>query len=540
MTFRTLALTLIALVTSAVAPAAAQLGSLAQLARPRPFIQPSEAIVPIGMSQTFQLLDPSGTEIASDAWSVSDPAVASLEVREGRAILTGRAPGRIFLLNASGARSGEIRVQPRSEAVPESRWVLRPLEGRFTTLIWSATLMGMSTEAPNYSSEVPAYFFEDRGPQSSHVRAVRKDGVQVWMWPAAGSRESPRILSGDLTGGLIVALGTGADRTLVNIDVNGRERWRLPSSGLENRYINVTPLNVLYYVRNDATGARLVGLNGLTTEEVFSLPIDSGRETRRNLELRDGRIVCVPGAVSSSPSPLRGGQVITNAIGVTNLVYTEWSMIADAGACRAGAVIAPADVRLHVAERVVMVDIGQNLRATPTTVMAYQRDTNGGDTTLQVTTPFEGMIVGPDGTGNYLPLRTTVRGWPSTVETARDAFVYRLGPQTRTPLHRVAMPPSPEPRRPVLLLGDGNKVGYLSYGRTLLAFETDDGRERWRWTSSKTNIDAVGALQGDALILQEGSTYRIVDTGRAVSEHTDAFMLFVMRFLRDANEEEPR
>jgi hypothetical protein len=520
----------VALIACAVVPAASQFG------RPLPIVQPVEALILIGASQPFQLLDSTGNEILTDDWSVSDPTIASLAVEGGHAILTGRTAGTVSLSNGRGARSGEIQVRPSDSTVQESRWILRPLDGRFVSVLWAASTWGASVDGNNYPDAAASYYYEDRGLQSSHVRAIRKDGLQVWQWPQQAYQESPHLLSGDFTGGILMTAGTGARRELFSVDITGRQRWRVPAPGLSGTRVNITQLNVVYFVSSDGAGSRVVGLNGLTGERVFTVPFDVGREVRRNLEIRAGRIVCAPGVESASPSPLRTTPVITNVIGVTNLAYTDWSVIADAGACKAGAPVAPADVQLHVTQRLVMLDIGQDFVVTTKTIEQSERATNGSDAAIEVIAPMNEMIVGPDGTGNYLPLRKSVRGWPSADEAILEEFVYRVSSDQRKPMYRVTLPPSPVMGNVGLLLGDNNNPAYVSRGRTVMAFETADGRERWRWTSQKANVDAVGSLKGDAVLVREGDGYTIVEAGRAVASRTEAFMLFVMKFLPDLND----
>jgi hypothetical protein len=519
----------VALVASAVAPAASQFG------RPLPIVEPFEALVVIGTSQPFQLLDSSGNEILSDDWSVSDPKIASLAVEGGHAILTGRAAGTVSLSIGSGGRSGEIQVRPADGTVQESRWILRPLDGRFVSVLWAASTWGTSVDGNNYSGTTASYYYEDRGPQSSHVRAIRRDGLQLWQWPKQAYRESPHMLSGDFTGGILMTAGAGAKRELFSVDIAGEQRWRVPAPGFSGTRVNVTQLNVVYFVSDDADGKRVVGLNGRTGEQVFTVSLDAGREVRRNLQIRAGRIVCAPGVENTSPSPLRTTPVITNAMGVTNVAYADWSINADAGSCTAGAAVAPADVRLHVTQRLVMLDIGQDFVATSKTIEQGERDTTGRDATIEVIAPMNEMIVGPDGTGNYLPLRKSVRGWPSADETTREEFIYRVSSDRRQPMYRVTLPRSPDPGNVGLLLGDNNNPAYVSRGRTVMAFETADGRERWRWTSQKANVDAVSSLKGDALLVREGDGYTIVEAGHKVASRSEAFMLFVMKFLPDFN-----
>src|SRR5262245_30541747 len=96
-------LTVILAVASMAAPAA-------QFGRPASIIQPDEAAVPIGMSQPFQLLDAAGKEVLSNDWSVSNPAIASLAVVDGHAVLTGRSAGTVTVSSGASARSATVLI----------------------------------------------------------------------------------------------------------------------------------------------------------------------------------------------------------------------------------------------------------------------------------------------------------------------------------------------------------------------------------------------------------------------------------------------
>ena len=69
----------------------------------------------------------------------------------------------------------------------ESRWILQPIDGEFVRALWaSGSWFGRIDDGSDEDKEVSAaYFYEDRGRQSSHIRAIREDGLQAWQWPAA-------------------------------------------------------------------------------------------------------------------------------------------------------------------------------------------------------------------------------------------------------------------------------------------------------------------------------------------------------------------
>jgi len=456
----------------------------------------------------------------------------------GHAVLTARAVGTVTVSNGAGVRSGSIVIRQPDAAVPEPRWILRPFDGHFSSVIWAASTWGASVDGNNHSDTLASYYYEDRGPQFARVRAVRKDGLQVWQWPRELHKESPRLLGGDFTGGILMTAGEGDRRELFSVDINGRERWRIPVPGKVGRGVNINQLNVILYVVADAKGPRLVGLNGRTGEQVLTVPIDPGTERRRNLEISGGRIICAPGVDTVVPSSLRITPVITNVVGVTNIAYTQMSIAADAGLCAAGAPVVPADVRLHVTQRLVMLDLGQDFMAVHTTIEQSEGDTTAA-AGVEMLAPLKGsMIVGPNGEGNYLGLRNVLWRWPTADESTRQAFVYRLTSNRRRPMYRVTLPPGDDFDRVSLLLGDGNNPAYVAYGHTVMAFETADGRERWRYTSSTSKLIAEASLKGDTMMVREGKRYTVLNAGRPVDTREQMFMLFVMRYVPNLDEDE--
>ena len=104
------------------------------------FIEPSEVLLPLGVSQRFQLLDARGNELLSnEGWTVSDPTMAELSVEGGHAILLARQIGNVTLRHESGAETKEIRIHDRKPPMPvESRWILQAIDGEFVRALWAS------------------------------------------------------------------------------------------------------------------------------------------------------------------------------------------------------------------------------------------------------------------------------------------------------------------------------------------------------------------------------------------------------------------
>src|SRR6516162_2530268 len=205
-------------------------------------IEPSEVLLPLGVSQRFQLLDAGGNELPSnEGWTVSDPTMAELTIEDGHAILLARKVGNVTLRHESGAETKEIRIHDRKPPMPvESRWILQPIDGEFVNALWaSGSWFGRIDEGSDEEKAASAaYFYEDRGPQSSHIRAVREDGLQAWQWPA-GSEEVPHMLCGDFYSGVLAYVGDKQNRTLISITASGKERWSVAVPGFPGRNVNV-------------------------------------------------------------------------------------------------------------------------------------------------------------------------------------------------------------------------------------------------------------------------------------------------------------
>lgn len=502
------------------------------------FIEPSEVLLPLGVSQPFQLLDAGGNELPSnEGWMVSDPTLAELKVEGGHAVLLAHKIGSVTLRHESGAETGEIRIHDRKAPMPvESRWILQPIDGEFVHALWaSGSWFGrIDGSDEDKEEESAAYFYEDRGPQSSHIRAIRQDGLQAWQWPA-GTEEVPHMLCGDFYSGVLAWVGDKQNRMLISITASGKERWRVRVPGFPGRNVNVALTGDVLLVEEspDSAGARVVVLNGRTGAEKVNFALPPSRGTVRNMELRNGKVMCSPGAESSSNLPAYYSDIMTNAIAspnVTTLAYSELSVVADGGNCERGAILPLNRIHLTGVERLVMWDMTDELITKFSTIEEHAVEGDAASLVFEVAEPSGDIIVGETGTGNFLAVRQARRHWPTLGYEGVGYFQYRVT-ENRTVKYRFPVKVSSSKLRSTMLLGDNNAIGYVTRGSDLVAFDTDTAKELWRWKSDNSDISACASLQGDAVIVHEGKTFSIIRSGKLEDHRGPDFMLFVMKFL---------
>jgi outer membrane protein assembly factor BamB len=505
------------------------------------FIEPSEVLLPLGVSQRFQLLDAGGNELPSnEGWTVSDPTMAELSVEGGHAILLARKVGNVTLRHESGAETKEIRTHNRKPPMPvESRWILQPIDGEFVRALWaSGSWFGRIDGSDEEKEDSPAYFYEDRGRQSSHIRAIREDGLQAWQWPA-GTEEVPHMLCGDFYSGVLAYVGDKQNRMLISITASGKERWRAAVPGFPGQNVNVALTGDVLLVEENphSAGARVVVLNGRTGAEKVNFALPPSREIVRNMELRNGKAVCSPETESSRNLPAHYSDVMTNAIvspNVTTLMYSELSVTADGGKCEPGAILPLERIHLSSVQRLMIWDLTDEQGTKFYTVEEHAADGDASSLAFEVAEPTGDLIVGETGTGNFLAVRQARMHWPTLAYENVGYFQYRVT-EDRTVKYRFPVKVSRTKLISTMLLGGNNTIGYVTRGNDLVAFDTDTAKELWRWKSDDTDIHACAALKGDAVIVREGKNFAVIRSGK-LEDHRDAdFMLFVMKFLPNSD-----
>jgi hypothetical protein len=516
------------------------LGISAQIALAQPsatsgFIQPAQALIPVGQSQTFQLLNREGNEEPSLRWTLSNPDLAELKVDDGRAIVTVKAAGELTLSNSLAAEPAEIVVHNGEPPMPQdNRWILRPLNGGFVNALWASGTWGGSAEgADEETDSTPKYYYQDRGPDGSQIRAVRENGLQTWQWPVHRPAEALTMICGDIFGGVLLQIGDKKSRVLIDLDANGQERWRAPAPGFSGRDFTFTMSGIFLFVEDDpdGMGARIVGLDAKNGRQKFWQELPKSRQLLRNLSIREGKLICSPAAETLVPLPLRHSNMMSNVEGVANLAYSEFLLVAEGGKCSPGAIVEISNVSVSVTQKLMMMDIHDDLTQTTTSIEQNTVEGPAATTQVRASVPTGDIIVGEQGTGNFLAVRRTLQLWQPTGPGTIEEFQYRIT-ENRTVKYRFPVSVTPPGLRSTMLLGEDN-LGYTTRGRTVFAFNTETGAEIWRWTSLVSNVFACAALKNSEVMVYEGGRYAILKDGKPQEYRDDAFMLFVAKLRYD-------
>jgi hypothetical protein len=497
-------------------------------------IEPAENVLPVGTSQEFQLLTQDGVEQPSTSWVLSDPILAELRIENGHAIVTGKAPGIVFLSDDSGAVQVSIHVlDGRPLGLFESRWILLPMDGRFVHALWAATTWGgqSATTEADANSEV-AYYYEDRSPFRSHIRAVSRQGLQIWQWPAQTADDNPRMICGDTFGGVLVQIGSADSRVLVDLDMHGRERWRIAAPGFSGKDFTFTQGGTLFFLEDfpARSAVVLVGVDSLTGERKTSFELQQSRETLRGVELRNGRFICAPKKETSKYLPLRHSHLMSNVEGVANFAYSELLISAEGSKCSEGQVLQLGVLHLTVTQRLKMIDIANDLSIVGYNVEENSAEGNAAKTLYKVSLPIGDIIVGEQGDGNFLAVRTQNESWPTSQGFNPVEFQYRIS-EDRSVKYRFPVNASSGGFPTDMLLG--KTIGYTTRGHAVIAFDLETGRELWRWLSTKSDVLAVMAAAGEMVLVHEGDGYTMIKDGKPVYQRDDDFMLFVSHFRPD-------
>jgi hypothetical protein len=175
-----------------------------------------------------------------------------------------------------------------------------------------------------------------------------------------------------------------------------------------------------------------------------------------------------------------------------------------------------------------MVDI-EELEASVETIEESRRDGDAASIWIEAVQPTGDIIPSPDAVGNLLSVQTTRGLWRQPATMTSEEFVLRVTPE-RSVQYRVPVPAQTNGRRTVTLLGNSNKAGYTARNRTLIAFDTETGQELWRWVSPASDVQAIMVSIDETVLVHEGNEYVIVKAGQPVDRRAEAFMLFVMRW----------
>lgn len=515
---------------------------VSSFAQPRsavPSIQPAEVLIGIGQSQVFQLLDNDGQEIPGD-WAISDPSLAEINLQNGRVKVTTKAVGHAFLTAGGSQAELDIRESTVSMPLTEPRWILHATDGQFTRVVWSWKLtVGSASDVDGtVDLHFPAFFYEDRGARSSHIRAIREDGLEAWRWPRLPSAGEPRLVCGDTYGGVLFSVGNPESRVLINLDSKGRERWRASAPGFRGAMTYNVSGGFFFMLDDPGTNSvRLVGLDSHTGKQTLSYEISPSRETTRNLALRDGQLICASGKETINPLPIFHSGLMTGPEGRSYLMYSERSIVADGGACKDGAVIDLRNVHIVAVQRLVAADIHTDGQVTTQAIEENRTEGSAATKPLIAVFPTGDLIVGDGdtGTGNFVAVRRVTSYWGSKNPSRVEGMEYRVS-SDREVLYRMPVVGPADDKHTITLLGE-DRIGFTSRGKFLVAFNQDTGQEKWRWQAKSGFVVLHAALKDSKVLVRDGQRYYVLKNGKVQDEYDEDFMLFRMR-IRNADDED--
>ena len=197
---------------------------------------------------------------------------------------------------------------------------------------------------------------------SLNLRAIGKNGLQVWQWPADETAPALHLICGDIYNGVLLRLGDGASTTLLDLDSNGQERWRIPAPGFGGKEFAYNMSGALYFVEqeNDATSVHLIGVDARTGSQLFSFALPASFERDLNFTVRNGKLICSPGADASTPVPIHYSQMMSDFDNVSHLIYTEFTLTADAGRCTPGSTLDTAKIKIDALHKVAAAQVYEN------------------------------------------------------------------------------------------------------------------------------------------------------------------------------------
>lgn len=341
------------------------------------------------------------------------------------------------------------------------------------------------------------------------------------------------MICGDSLGGVLVQIGEQESRTLVDLDANGHERWRFPAPGFTGKDYTYTLEGGFYFFEEhpNMRGGRIVGLDAHDGVRKFAFELPVSQEDLRGVVFRNGELVCSPGEESSAPLPSRHSHMLTNAEGVANFAYSEFNLIAKAASCSPGSILTPMQVHVEVTQRLVIVDVHEDGSSSASVVEENKEAGSAGDTWIHAAVPTGDIIPGEGGTGNFLAVRRTKQLWKGTGPGVIEEFQYRIN-DDRTVKYRFPVPVSPFGFPSTMLLGENN-FGYTTRGKIVVAFNTETGKEIWRWESTRSMVMAYAALKDDEVMVHEGGGYSILKDGQVVDHREEGYILFVMKYRPD-------
>jgi hypothetical protein len=445
-------------------------------------ISPSSAILQVGESRTFTLVDQITNRRNDAQWSSSDPNVATVDPVTG--LVTAIAPGSVIVTGSIGLVSADVPVTVvAAGSLPAGapRWTITaPLVGGFTT-----KKMLQST-APDERS--PAVFAIHQSTNETLIQALTSSGGLMWefLLPADASNFVP-----NKSGGLLVTLDKACDSVnptrLLSIDgPTGMWAWEFVGAttcGTETPGVAIRPDGAVAV----ATAGNLSGFPGL-------MILDGDK----------GTVIAAP-AIPGSSYQDPGGTWIAG-----------YSRVGPAMVDRDGVVQLLYELRVVRYPPEVFLTRIFLMRVYPSgVVISTQLSADTDHTNL-----FPGNII-PDGQGGLIatwidspivpindpPAQSTIRAARVTSGGAVNTYDLPLAPPADLP----EQPDSGLPINPEMTLGETGRA-FVTYEGTLVAFDVATGGLIWQYEAPSGTMRMIVSDDADGIVA--ANTVAGVDTVR--------------------------
>jgi hypothetical protein len=249
-------------------------------------VSPGKISMVVGQTQAVQLLDQNGVPIASPAWSIANPSLASIvsPVNQGDpTLLQANAIGNTTLTGTSpDNRTGTAQVSVlagTSLPIGTVQWEIPSLNnaaGGITDIVQSLRI----------DDNTPDLYVLDKGASDADgvIRAFTSDGQQKWTFTTPGRwMPSPPYLVADDQGGVLYqALPSypvdDGPSILGHLDENANLTWSWPIPSWTTSNIAIHPDGTVYFVQErfpdpNVNINSVVALDGKTGQLKFSIPL---------------------------------------------------------------------------------------------------------------------------------------------------------------------------------------------------------------------------------------------------------------------------
>jgi hypothetical protein len=464
-------------------------------------ISPEKINIQMGSDREVQVLDDSAQELHGAVWSVNDPDLADLQPGDdGRAVIHAKAVGMVIVTARIGdeMRTREIKVWSALRSLPPgtTNYGLHPI-GREI-----GDLPAVPGDGPHI------YSLEQTPGGETYLRADREDGIQLWTWHMPEKTQDVDLVCGDWMGGALISAKRADSFTLYTVDKDGETRWQHSFPGVRKSHAyNLQHLIHIVSQSIDGNSATLTGLDEVTGDVLFEMPIPGSYEHLKNIK-RDGpSLICASGT-TTVPQRTFVSRVIVNMDGLGYIAFSqnEWSL--DGGECKPGTVLDPHTLTLSRDEKVLQWQVHTN----GTYVSSVVESTSVKQplsVPMSVATP--GPSLSPDdNNGTLVPLNLAHYSLLENDSTPADEFVYRVN-QDGELVFRSPMPKYSGPSKDGIVINHDD-IAFTTRGSLLIAFRVLDGKEVSRWDAGVEGIEVFAALANGGCLVQTPTDLIEVDS----------------------------